>query len=299
MEWKSMPAIIVTPNKALFFGRRFRFLSVFVKGMVPYIDDLLVEAGINISSTDYIAAGIFIALVLVAVLSGIAGLLALVAIHRGLLTFHLTEILILLVILVPIIYFIYFINYPKLQAARRQSKMDESVSFAIREIMIKVGSGVPIFNALLDVSNSNYGLVSDEFKVAIEEIQSGVPQEIALQNLAKRVPSQSLRRAVYIIINAVKSGSDVHETLVIINDILIKKQQSDMKTYAAELTPLSMAYMLISVVLPSLGLSVFLVLGSLGHLNALYILYIVPIFLLTFQVFFMGILSKRRPPAGI
>ncbi len=299
MERRLMPSIIISPDKALFFGRRFRFLSISVKKIVPDIDNSLIEAGISIPAVDYIAAGIFVVLLLMMVLLGMVSLLVLVAIRKGLLTFNLLEILVLMVTLVPVIYLVYFINYPKLQATRRRSKLDETVVFAIREIMIKVGSGVPIFNALLDVSNSDYGLVSEEFKIAVEEIQSGIPQEVALQNLSKRVPSQSLRRAVDILVNAIKSGSDVHGTLILINDMLIKKQQSDMKTYAAELTPMSMAYMLVSVVLPSLGMSVFLILGSIGHFNTIYILYIVPPFLLVFQIFFMGMVSNRRPAVGV
>jgi len=168
----------------------------------------------------------------------------------------------------------------------------------MREIMIKVGSGVPVFNAILDVSNGDYGIVSDEFKVAVEEIQSGISQEEALNRLSRRVPSQSLKRAIDILVNAIKSGSDIHGTLSVINDMLVKKQQSDMRTYAAELTPMSMAYMLVSVVLPSLGMSVFVILGSISHFNVIYIIYLLPPFLLTFQVFFMGMVGSRRPAVG-
>ncbi|MCL5009484.1 MAG: type II secretion system F family protein [Candidatus Parvarchaeota archaeon] len=294
-----MPSIFVPPEKAIFFGRRFRSIAASISKMAPGIDASLIEAGISISPIDYIAAGIFSLVVLVGVLAAVSALLALVAVERGVLSASLLGILIILVVVVPVIYLIYFINYPKLQATRRRSKLDETVVFAIREIMIKVGSGVPIFNALLDVSNGDYGLVSAEFKVTVEEIQSGVPQEIALQNLSKRVPSQALRRAIDILVNAIKSGSDVHGTLIMINDMLIKKQQSDMRTYAAELTPMSMAYMLVSVVLPSLGMSVFLILGSIAKFNTAYIVYIVPPFLLLFQVFFMGMVNSRRPAVGV
>ena len=198
-----------------------------------------------------------------------------------------------------IVFFLYFLNFPKLQATKRNKLIEEQVVFATREIMIKVGSGVPVFNALLDVANGEYGVVSEEFKLAIEEIESGVPQEVALDHLARRVPSQSLRRAIDIMLNAIKSGSDVAGTLSLINDMLIKKQQSDMKSYAGELTPMSMAYMLISVVVPSLGMSVFVILGSLAHFNTVDIIYIIPPFLLIFQIFFMGMVGNRRPSIGV
>ena len=299
MEKRVMPSIMVSQEKALFFGRRFRRIAFYLRNISPGIDNSLLEGGINIPGVDYIAAGIFLSIMLVGILFAVSVLLAIVAIHRGLLTSQLTGILVLLVIFVPAIYFVYFVNYPKLQASRRRARIDEKVVFAVRELMIKVGAGVPIFNALLDVSNGDYGIVSAEFKVTVEEIQSGVPQDEALTRLSRRVPSQSLKRAIDILVNSIRSGTDIHGTLTLINDMLIKKQQSDMRTYAAELTPLSMMYMLVSVVLPSLGMSVFIILGSIAHFDVIYIIYIIPPFLIIFEVFFMGMVGSRRPAVGV
>ncbi len=294
-----MPVIFVSEQKALYVGKRFKNLAYKIKRVAPDLQNSLVEAGINIEYIDYIAAGILTLILLLALLGGVAGLLAVVALKRGLLTSKLAAILVFMIIGVPVIYLFYFLNYPKLKASKRKRQIDEKVSFAIREIMIKVGSGVPIFNALLDVANGDYGVISREFSFTVQEIESGVPQETALEHLSLRAPSQALKRAIDILINAIKSGSDVHGTLVLINDMLIQKQQSDMKSYAGELTPMSMGYMLISVVLPSLGMSVFIILGSMAHINVVALIYIIPVILVVFQVFFMGMVSSRRPAIGV
>ncbi|EEZ92988.1 MAG: type II secretion system protein [Candidatus Parvarchaeum acidiphilum ARMAN-4] len=298
METK-IPSIMISPNKAVFFGKKFKKFAPNFKGMTPTLKQDLLQAAMDIDYLDYIAAGIVVALVLVGLMVGVSALVLLIAIKKNLLTIKIEAILPVLIFIVPGVYFFYFLNYPKLQAVKRTKLIEEQVVFATREIMIKVGSGVPVFNALLDVANGNYGVVSDEFKEAIEEIESGVPQEDALDHLARRVPSQSLRRTIDIMLNAIKSGSDVAGTLSLINDMLIKKQQSDMKSYAGELTPMSMAYMLISVVMPSLGMSVFIILGSLAHFNTVAIIYIIPPFLLMFQIFFMGMVGNRRPSVGV
>lgn len=294
-----MPVIFVSEQKALYVGKRFKNLAYKIKRVAPDLQNSLVEAGINIEYIDYIAAGILTLILLLALLGGVAGLLAVVALKRGLLTSKLAAILVFMIIGVPVIYLFYFLNYPKLKASKRKRQIDEKVSFAIREIMIKVGSGVPIFNALLDVANGDYGVISREFSFTVQEIESGVPQETALEHLSLRAPSQALKRAIDILINAIKSGSDVHGTLVLINDMLIQKQQSDMRAYAGELTPMSMGYMLISVVLPSLGMSVFIILGSMAHINVVALIYIIPVILVVFQVFFMGMVSSRRPAIGV
>ena len=298
MEVK-IPSVMISPEKAIFFGKKVKRLAFNLKGVIPSLKQDLMQASMDIDYIDYIAAGIIVTFVLVGLMAGISALIILIAIKKDLLTLKIEAILPMLILVVPAVYFLYFLNFPKLQAVKRNKLMEEQVVFATREIMIKVGSGVPIFNALLDVANGDYGVVSDKFKLAIEEIESGVPQETALDHLARSVPSQSLRRAIDIMLNAIKSGSDVAGTLSLINDMLIKKQQSDMKSYAGELTPMSMAYMLMSVVIPSLGMSVFVILGSLAHFNTVAIIYIIPPFLLMFQIFFMGMVGNRRPSIGV
>ena len=294
-----MPVIFMKEDKAIYIGKRFKNIAFRIKNFAPTLQNDLREAGISVEYIDYISAGILTAVLLLAVLGGVAGLLSLVALKRGLLSTKLLAILVFMVIGVPVIYLFYFLNYPKLKAGKRKRLIDEKVTFAVREIMIKVGSGVPIFNALLDVANGDYGMISTEFAYTVQEIESGVPQDKALEHLSARVPSKALKRAIDILINAIKSGSDVHGTLVLINDMLIQKQQSDMKSYAGELTPMSMGYMMVSVVLPSLGMSVFVILGSLAKINIVALIYLIPVILVVFQVFFMGMVSSRRPAIGV
>ena len=294
-----MPVIFMKEDKAIYIGKRFKNIAFRIKNFAPTLQNDLREAGISVEYIDYISAGILTAVLLLAVLGGVAGLLSLVALKRGLLSTKLLAILVFMIIGVPVIYLFYFLNYPKLRAGKRKRLIDEKVTFAVREIMIKVGSGVPIFNALLDVANGDYGMISTEFAYTVQEIESGVPQDKALEHLSARVPSQALKRAIDILINAIKSGSDVHGTLVLINDMLIQKQQSDMKSYAGELTPMSMGYMMVSVVLSSLGMSVFVILGSLAKINIVALIYLIPVILVVFQVFFMGMVSSRRPAIGV
>jgi pilus assembly protein TadC len=294
-----IPIIIIRQEAALSVGRNFRDYAASISKAFPGLRQQLVEGGIDVQDLDYISAGIVSVLLLLGILVALAGVISLIALQKGLLSHNLILILFVMVVVVPLVYFLYFINYPTMQANKRKGRIDENLVFAIREVMIKIGSGVPLFNALLDISNGGYGLVSEEFKITIEEIESGIPQEIALRNLSRRIPSPSFRRAVDIIINGVKAGSDLTATLELINDMLIKQQQSLMTAYIGELTPLSMAYMLISVVLPSLGMSVFLILGSLAHFNIVSVLYLVPVMLVIFQVFFMAFIRGRRPPIGV
>ncbi|MCW1301925.1 MAG: type II secretion system F family protein [Candidatus Parvarchaeota archaeon] len=295
-----IPIIFFSQERAFFFARRFRSPAARLAGSMPNLKRDLMEAGmVNLSPTDFVSVAMFISLFLFVLLVVLFGLIGFVAFNKGILNLQTVYIFLLTAVLVPLFYFIYFIEYPKLEGGRRRAQIETQLIFATRELMVKLRSGVPIFNALLDVALGDYGLVSSEFKLAVEEIESGISQETALDNLSKRVPSQSFKRMVDIMLNAMRSGSDLAATLDTINDMLVKKQQSDMQAYAGELTPLSMGYMLIAVVVPSLGMSVFLILGSMARLNVSLVIYIIPPMLIVFEVLFIGLVKSRRPAVGV
>ncbi|MCL5017992.1 MAG: hypothetical protein M1573_02015, partial [Candidatus Parvarchaeota archaeon] len=136
-----MPVIFMKEDKAIYIGKRFKNIAFRIKNFAPTLQNDLREAGISVEYIDYISAGILTAVLLLAVLGGVAGLLSLVALKRGLLSTKLLAILVFMIIGVPVIYLFYFLNYPKLKAGKRKRLIDEKVTFAVREIMIKVGSG--------------------------------------------------------------------------------------------------------------------------------------------------------------
>ncbi|MGC8699248.1 MAG: type II secretion system F family protein [Candidatus Acidifodinimicrobium sp.] len=295
-----IPILLFSQERAFFLARIFRKPAAVVSNKMPNLKRNLLEAGmINLAPIDFISVALLMFVVLLILLVSVFGLVGFLAYKNGILSVQTVYMLALSAIVVPFFYFIYFLGYPKLEAGRRRSLIETQLIFATRELMIKLKSGVPIFNALLDIAMGDYGLVSSEFKIAAEEIESGISQDIALDNLSRRVPSQSFKRTIDIMLNAMRSGSDLAATLDVINDMLVKKQQSDMQAYAGELTPLSMGYMLIAVVVPSLGMSVFLILGSMARINVTLLIYFIPALLIMFEVFFIGLVKSRRPAVGV
>ena len=299
MKYK-IPILFFSQERAFFLARVFRDpASVIVRRMQNLKRDLLEAGMVNLAPIDFVSVALLMLVVLLILLIVIFGLVGFLAYRNGILSTQTTYILVLAAVVIPFFYFIYFLQYPKLEESRRRSLVETQLIFATRELMIKLRSGVPIFNALLDIAMGDYGLVSSEFKIAAEEIESGIPQDVALDNLSKRVPSQSFKRTIDIMLNAMRSGSDLAATLDVINDMLVKKQQSDMQAYAGELTPLSMGYMLIAVVVPSLGMSVFMILGSMARINITIFIYLIPPLLIMFEVLFIGLVKSRRPAVGV
>ncbi len=295
-----LPVVMISQEKAIFLSKRFLPIGYSISKSFPLLKQTLIEAGIDdLEPIEYLAVGFVSTLLIFILLASLFGLIIFVAYQKMLLTDQLLFLLIISMIVIPFIYLLYFISYPKLLATRRQALIEEKLVFAIRNIMIKVRSGVSLFNAILDVASGDYGLVSEEFKIVVEEIESGISQETALEHLSMRTSSPSFKRAIDILSNAVKSGSDIAGTLSLINDMLVKKQQTDMISYSAELTPFSMAFMLIAVVFPSLGMSVFIILGAMLHFDVMLLVYGIPAFLIIFMFFFIGLIKSRRPAIGV
>ena len=95
-----------------------------------------------------------------------------------------------------------------------------------------------------------------------------------------------------------KAGSNLS---IVINETinsLIEEQNIQIQRYGSQLNPLAMFYMLIAVIVPSLGVTFITVLGTIIALDKATIkllfwgIFIVVIF---FQIMFLGAIKSRRP----
>jgi flagellar protein FlaJ len=191
--------------------------------------------------------------------------------------------------------FFYLITYPKLIAHRRMRKLERNLINALSHMMIEVRSGIPLFNALVGVSE-DYGEVSEEFKNVVEQINAGTSEADALEESSRKNPSLYFRRAVWQIVNALRAGSDIAQSLQAIIDVLIREQMLNIRKYGQELSPLTMMYMLFAVIVPSLGITFLIIISSFSGITIPKILLPLIVFVLVvFQFFYMGIIKTKRP----
>lgn len=169
---------------------------------------------------------------------------------------------------------------------------------ALNSILIQLNSGIPIFNVLATIANEDYGEISKEFKAAVKQINAGKPESAAIEEIAARNPSPFFRRALWQISNGIRTGTDLQIVLKEVISSISDEQIIQIQKYGSQLNPLAMLYMLIAVILPSLGISFLVILSSFTSLNsfttkfAFWILF--GIFLIL-QVIFLGIIKTKRP----
>ncbi len=218
-------------------------------------------------------------------------------------TFKVSLLFLLPVFLIMFIgFFHFFLLTPKHKILRRQRDMDREVLFAGRFLLVKLNSGVPLLNALQDGSKS-YGVAKQYFKEIVDEINLGTPIEKAIDNSIKYSPSVKFRRIMFQIGNAVKVGVDVSRSLADTLEEITNEQMSEIQAYGKKLNSLALFYMLLAVVVPSLGMTIFIVIGTLVNFltpdTAPRLFGVVLGFLIFIQFMFVSIFKTTRLSVNI
>jgi len=203
---------------------------------------------------------------------------------------------ILLSILIFFIFYFYYLSFPKSLMKRKIRFLESELLFALRYILIKVKSGISLFDALVGVSEGDYGEVSKEFRITVKEISTGIPDIVALENMALRNPSSLFRRTIWQIANNLRSGADISQVLESITSDLVKEQKIMIRRYGSELNPIILMYLMFSIIVPSLGTTVLIIMSSFSGIQVpIYFFYLIPVGVLLLQLFFMKLIKDRKP----
>jgi len=192
--------------------------------------------------------------------------------------------------------FFYIIQYPMLIISKKIRDLDRHLLFALRHMQVQVKSGIPLFDGLVSISKADYGLISEEFRNCVKKISTGLSETNALEELIFKNPSMYFRRVIWQITNAIRTGADLADTLDAIVDNLANEQKVAIRKYGSQLNPLSMMYMMLAVILPSLGITFLVLLSTFsGFAVSEIIFWFILTILIVFQFSFVGLVKSRRP----
>ncbi|MFH1447627.1 MAG: type II secretion system F family protein [Candidatus Micrarchaeota archaeon] len=161
----------------------------------------------------------------------------------------------LLIPLVPLVFtstFLYMMKVPEVRMLRRKRDIDMDIVFAGRQILIELRSGISLFDAILSVTDG-YGEVSEEFSKIVEKTTIGISIDVAMREIAETNPSRAFGRITSQLASSVRSGSDITVAFEGILEQVSREQEIELKAYGQKLNPLAMFYMIVGVILPSLG----------------------------------------------
>ena len=195
--------------------------------------------------------------------------------------------------------FMFILNTPSVYIRKRQREIDKEVLFAGRYLLVKMQSGVPFFNALIDASQS-YGISSKYFKEIVDDITMGSPIEEALDKAVEYNASHKFKMILWQMTNALKTGIDTTGSLKAVLDEITKEQVIEIKKYGKKLNSLAMFYMLIGVVVPSLGMAMFIIVTSFVSIQIkLTHLMLVAALLAFMQFMFLSMFKSIRPNVNL
>lgn len=96
---------------------------------------------------------------------------------------------------------------------QRQKEIEVKFLEFIRSLVGTVKSGIPVPNAILHVSNEDYGSLSPYVKKLAHQIEWGIPIHAAMINFSNDTDNAVIKRSVSIVIEADKAGGDISDVL--------------------------------------------------------------------------------------
>ncbi len=286
----AIPFVPFPPKAAVKMSRSFFPLSARLVKMFPDLDVQLRQSNMEMNAKDYLSIALFafsfwFFLMFVATFP----LFVKMSLMMGLFSLGLSFI-------VSLVVFMNILYYPKLIVARRVNNMERNLVFSLRYIVIQIKSGVPLFDAFESVAGAGYGALSAEFGRLVKEVSSGIALTDAIENLIYRNPSIILRRVLWQMVNSIKSGVDVGNSLSLMLQNISQEQMVEIRKYGSQLNPMALMYMMFAVIIPTLGLTLLMVFSLFsGFTFQQSMFYLILVVLTVFQFSFIGIIKSRRP----
>jgi len=207
-----------------------------------------------------------------------------------------------LLILFPAIFLISFwfmMQSPKVTIRKRGKQIDKEVLFAGRYLLVKLESGTPLFNSLIDASKS-YGISAKYFKEIVDEILTGKPIEKALDEAYEYNASEKFKIILAELSTSLKTGVDVGTSLKSIIEHITQQQLIEIKEYGKKLNAYMMLYMIIAIVVPSLGMTMLVVIAAFLSLELSLVFIIIATSGLVFiQLMFLSLFRSIRPAVNL
>ncbi len=198
----------------------------------------------------------------------------------------------------PVLFFIafvYFLGYVDLRIEHIKRDINKEIVYAGRFLIIEVESGVPLYQAFRNLAK-NYETIGAYFQELVERIDLGTSMEEAMNELITITPSPELRKMLWQLLNSLKTGSEVSTALISVFDQIVREQQIAMKEYGRKLNPLAMFYMMVAIIVPSLGTIMLIVLTSFLGFNLTLAAYaVIAGFIGFMQFMFLAVIRSSRP----
>ena len=294
MEVRRIPLMIFPISSARTLGARFKGLGTRLVAFYPSVRYDLRDIGLDTPAEQYGA---------IAFLSALCWALAIAALSGILVGFSSSPLPVKILLpflsfMVALFFFLVLhLAYPRMIAGDISSQEDRELIFVMRDMLIQISSGVPLFTAIENVGDTpGYAYLGNEFRDVASRVRGGAPLLDEMEAMAIRTRSEYLKKTTWQLVTAIRSGANLTETIKNVVKNLVEYQFSLSRSFNAELNFIILIYLMSAAVLPTIGttvLVIFSVFGLLGVSPELFIGIVAISFMA--QIAILGYVKLKRP----
>ncbi len=151
--------------------------------------------------------------------------------------------------------------YPRSKVSGRSDSFSRELPFALRHMATQLTSGSGLLETMRSVSLSDYGVLSEEFRRAIMEIERGATIEESYERMNLRIDSPGLKKSSRQIISTLRTGGNLANTLKVIAEEVSTEMRMKLKDFIQVLNTFTLMYMFAVVIAPVLITTLVIAMG--------------------------------------
>ena len=184
--------------------------------MLKELDASLLQAGVAFSAREWITVWVIVGFLLFAVL------------------LVMKKVIIAIVLFAVCLFMISF--YPKNRISKKRADIELKLPDALHQMSVTMRSGMVLEGVIQEISEGDYGSLSEEFARVTVEMKRGRPLKDAFLAFAKRTGSVDIGRAMTLIIEGVDSGGPIADVLEEVSQDMrsIKQIRKERKTATSQ-----------------------------------------------------------------
>jgi pilus assembly protein TadC len=190
---------------------------------------------------------------------------------------------------------LYAYRYAAFKVQKEARLINQELVYATRYMLIQLESGIPLY-ACFENLERNYEHVGRIFGEINEKMNLGTPLTDALNEAVETCPSDEMRKILWQILNSLRVGSEVTGAIGTVLEQVVREQKIAVVEYGRKLNPMAMLYMMVAVIVPSLGTTMLVVLATfIGLKLELTVLLVLAGLIGFIQFMFLAVIKSQRP----
>ena len=165
------------------------------------------------------------------------------------------SILLLIFLTVPITFYallVFFMKVPEVKVIRSRKNIEAEIVSTIRFMTLDLKANAPIYDSLQNITD-NFKEIGRYMNDVTTKVNLGSSLEKSLNEEIEIIPSEEFRAFLWQVINHLQTGTDITNSLNMLADEIVEKQRIEFRKYGKKLNALSLFYMIIAIILPTIG----------------------------------------------